>query len=253
MHRSAPVKRRGLSRETIVAHALELGAAEGLDAVSLRRLASDLGVTPMALYRHVRDKQDLVNAMAEVVIDGFDLKAGFRPSMSWVDRLRKALGNFKEQMDQRPLALPLSIAYSGENPLGFWKMVDDLLSILLEAGFTRREAAVLIRVVSNLVTGYLLLLRQDEPALQQMGSPDVELLRRRMELTQLSLPRDEFPNIVAGAREMAEVWMSHPDRWWRDTVDLIVFGLETILERRRRDRGTRPVKRRHGSKAEASA
>jgi len=32
---------------------------------------------------------------------------------------------------------------------------------------------------------------------------------------------------------MADVWLSNPDRWWRDTVDLIVFGLETMLERRR--------------------
>ena len=51
--------RPGLSREAVVARALEIGTAEGLEAVSLRRLAQELGVTPMALYRHVRDKQDL--------------------------------------------------------------------------------------------------------------------------------------------------------------------------------------------------
>jgi hypothetical protein len=54
-----------------------------------------------------------------------------------------------------------------------------------------------------------------------------------VELAQLSLPPDEFPNIVESARDMADVWLSNPDRWWRDTVDLIVFGLETMLERRR--------------------
>ncbi len=235
MQRSLRTRRRGLTREAIVARALELGNAEGLEAVSLRRLASDFGVTPMALYRHVRDKQDLVNAMAEVVMEGFDLKAGFRPSMSWTDRVRRALTNFKEQMDARPLALPLSIAYTGENPVGFWRMVEDLLSILLEAGFRRREAVVLIRVISNLISGYLLLLGQDEHAGKEpLGPRELDLLRRRMELTQLSLPQDEFPNIVEGARDMADVWLSNPDRWWRDTVDLIVFGLETILERPRR-------------------
>jgi AcrR family transcriptional regulator len=240
MQRSKGTKRRGLSREAIVARALELGAAEGLEAVSLRRLASDLGVTPMALYRHVRDKQDLVNAMTEVVMEGFDLKAGFRPAMTWIERTRRALMNFKEQMDTRPLALPLSIAYSGENPVGFWRMVDDLLSILLEAGFTRRESIVLIRVISNLVTGYLLLFRQEEAARQkQPSSRELDLFRRRMELTLLSLPRDEFPNIVDSGADLAEVWLSDPDRWWHDTVDLIVFGLETMLERRRRQRKSR--------------
>jgi AcrR family transcriptional regulator len=226
--------RRGLAREAIVARALELGDKEGLEAVSLRRLAAEFGVTPMALYRHVHDKQDLVNAMTEVVMEDFDLKAGLRPSMSWTDRLRRAMTNFKEQMDARPLALSLSIAYSGEGPLGFWRMLEDLLEILLDAGFGRRQAIVLIRVVSNLLSGYLLLQRQDDPAARgEMGPRELELLRRRVELVQMSLPPEEFPNIVSSARDMAHVWLSNPDRWWRETADLIVFGLERLLERSR--------------------
>lgn len=225
-------RRRGLTRDAIVARALELGNAEGLEAVSLRRLAADLGVTPMALYRHVRDKQDLVNAMTELVMEDFDLKAGFGPSMTWSQRLRQAMTNFREQMDARPLALALSIAYSGEGPAGFWRMTEILLDILLEAGFSRREAIVLIRVVSHLLSGYLLLLRQDAPAgAEQMEARELDLLRRRVELVQLSLPPDEFPNIVESAGDMAEIWLSNPDRWWRHTVDLIVFGLERMLER----------------------
>jgi TetR/AcrR family tetracycline transcriptional repressor len=235
MQRTEGTKRRGLTREAIVARALELGNAEGLDAVSLRRLALDFGVTPMALYRHVRDKEDLVNAMTEKVIEGLDLKVGFTPSMPWPDRVRRAMTNFKEQMDARPLALPLSIAYTGEGPAGFWRITEDLLAILLDAGFRRHEAVVLIRVVSNLIAGYLLLLRQDDPALRErLGPRELELLRRRVELAQLSLPQDEFPNIVDSARDVADVWLTNPDRWWRDTVDLIVFGLETMLERRRK-------------------
>src|SRR5579862_6679002 len=108
-------KHRGLTRAAIVKRALDIGGREGLDAVSLRRLASEFGVTPMALYRHVRDKQDLVNAMAEAVMEGLDLTVGFRPSMGWTDRVRRALLNFRDQMDERPLALQLQIAYGGDN------------------------------------------------------------------------------------------------------------------------------------------
>lgn len=91
-------------------------------------------------------------------------------------------------------------------------MIDDLLSILLEAGFTRREATVLIRVVSNLLTGYLLLFRQDEAALQSPPGPrELDLMRRRMELTLLSLPRERFPNVVDSGRDLTEVWLRHPD------------------------------------------
>jgi TetR/AcrR family transcriptional regulator, tetracycline repressor protein len=233
MEQADGTRRRGLTREAIVARALELGGAEGLEAVSLRRLASDLGVTPMALYRHVRDKQDLLNAMMEVVLEGLDLTVGFRPSMSWTDKVRRALLNFKEQMEARPLALPLAIAYSGEGPVGFWRMTEDMLGILLSAGFKRRQAVILIRVVSNLVSGYLLLMRQDPQVGEQLDAHELDLLRRRVELAQLSLPRDRFPHSVESAREVADVWLSDPDIWWRDTVDLIVFGLERMLERNR--------------------
>jgi len=226
--------RPGLTRATVVARALEIGNAEGLEAVSLRRLAQELGVTPMALYRHVRDKQDLINAMTERVLEGLDATVGFRPEMTWTERMRLAINNYKEQIDARPLALPLSIAYNGEGPPAFWKVLEDLLAILLDAGFGRREAIVLIRMVSNLLAGYLLLLQQGAASeATQLDAHQIDLLRRRFALAQLSLPRDEFPNLVESAEDTAEVWLTDPDHWWRNTVDLIMFGLERMLERSR--------------------
>jgi hypothetical protein len=47
------------------------------------------------------------------------------------------------------------------------------------------------------------------------------------------LPRDEFPNLVESAEDTAEVWLTDPVRWWGNTVDLIVFGMERMLERSR--------------------
>jgi len=226
--------RAGLTRESVVARALEIGTAEGLEAVSLRRLAQELGVTPMALYRHVHDKQDLINAMTEVVLDGIDATTGLEPGMTWTDRARRVIDNYKEQIDARPLALPLSIAYTGDGPPSFWKVLEELLAILLDAGFERREAIVLIRMISNLLAGYLLLLQQGAPPDAPALDPhQLDLLRRRFALVQLSLPRDEFPNLVASAEDTAEVWLTDPGHWWQNTVDLITFGLERMLERSR--------------------
>ena len=236
--------RPGLTREAVVARALQIGTAEGLEAVSLRRIAQELGVTPMALYRHVRDKQDLIDAMTEAVLDGIDTTAGLRPEMTWTERMRLAIDNYKEQIDTRPLALPLSIAYSGGDslgPRGFWRMLEDLLAILLDAGFGRREAIVQIRMISNLLAGYLLLLQQSGPSdAGPLDAHQIDLVRRRFVLAQLSLPRDEFPNLVESADDTAEVWLSDPHRWWRNTVDLIMFGLERMLERSR-DAAQAPV------------
>jgi hypothetical protein len=110
-------------------------------------------------------------------------------------------------------------------------VLEDLLAILLDAGFARREAIVLIRMISNLLAGYLLLLGQGAPV--PLDAHQIDLLRRRFALAQLSLPRDEFPNLVESAEDTAEVWLSDPHRWWRNTVDLIMFGLEGMLERDR--------------------
>ena len=226
--------RRVLTRQAVVARALEIGGAEGLEAVSLRRLALELGVTPMALYRHVRDKQDLINAMTEVVLEGMDAPPAVRPGMTWTERLRMEIDNYKEQIYARPLALPLSIAYNAEGPPSFWRVLERLLAILLDAGFARRDAIVLIRMISNLLAGYLLLLQAGTPAdMTSLEADQMDLMRRRLALAQLSLPRDEFPNLIESAEETAEVWLTDPNEWWGQTVDLITFGLERMLERSR--------------------
>jgi TetR/AcrR family transcriptional regulator, tetracycline repressor protein len=224
-----------LTRATVVARALEIGTAEGLEAVSLRRLAQELGVTPMALYRHVRDKQDLINAMTEAVLEGIDATPDVRPEMPWAERLRLEIDNYKEQLDARPLALPLSIAYTGEGPPSFWRVLERLLAILLDAGFARRDAIILIRMISNLLAGYLLLLQQGTlaDAAPALDAQQLDLMRRHLVLTQLSLPRDEFPNLIESAEDTAEVWLTDPNHWWGNTVDLITFGLERMLERSR--------------------
>ena len=232
-HVQAP-GRPALSREALVARALEIGTAEGLDAVSLRRLAQELGVTPMALYRHVRDKQDLINAMTEAVLEGIDPTVGLESGMTWAEQMRLVLDNYKQQLDARPLALPLSIAYNGLGPPSFWRVLEQLLTILLDAGFGRREAIILIRMISNLLAGYLLLLQQGAPSdAMPLDAHQLDLLRRRFALAQLSLPRDEFPNLVESAEDTAEVWLTDPNDWWGHTVDLITFGLERMLERGR--------------------
>jgi hypothetical protein len=58
-------------------------------------------------------------------------------------------------------------------------------------------------------------------------------VRRGFALVLMSLPRDEFPNLVESAEDTAEVWLTDPNEWWRNTVDLITFGLERMLERSR--------------------
>jgi AcrR family transcriptional regulator len=90
-----------LSREPIVTAALELVERDGWEALSMRRLAVELDVWPMAIYRHFSDKEDLLAAVAEAAADkvaspGSDLRTlayaarGLRPSASLVQAARRA-------------------------------------------------------------------------------------------------------------------------------------------------------------------
>lgn len=227
-------RRRGLTRQAIVDRALELADAEGLEAVSLRRLATDLSVTPMSLYRHVKDKQDLVNAMYEAIVEGFDLKADIRPSMQWTSQLRRSLMN-AIALHERPVALPLAIAYSGSGSPAIWRMYEDVLDILVRAGFTRREAVDLNRMLSSLIAGYVLLFRQ-APLPE---SDALVVARKRFELELLSLPRADFPNVVASAHELVDAQFSNPQQQLKGLVDFMVDGVAALLNKRTLNRPAR--------------
>jgi len=87
-----PVQRRArrgprpqLDRERIVAAALRIVDAEGVPALSLRRLADDLGVTPMSLYWHVADKAELLELVGQAVLSEIELPAR---TGGWKEQLR---------------------------------------------------------------------------------------------------------------------------------------------------------------------
>src|SRR5215472_13977860 len=84
------VARGHLRRDAVTARALQIADAEGLDAVSFRRLANEFAVTPMALYRHVRDRDDLIDAMADVLLAEIKLPPD-EPIEDWLGALRTSL------------------------------------------------------------------------------------------------------------------------------------------------------------------
>src|SRR4051812_32385650 len=84
-----------LTRERVCAEALALVDEEGLEALSMRRLGARLGVEAMSLYRHVRDKADLLDALHAAVLGGLQAelhKGDWRELLNNLARaLRKAL------------------------------------------------------------------------------------------------------------------------------------------------------------------
>jgi TetR/AcrR family tetracycline transcriptional repressor len=211
-----------------VQRALSLGDEEGLEAVSLRRVASDLGVTPMALYRHVRDKSDLHNAMLEAVLAGVDLTAGIEPTMPWQEQVRRGLQNAIDLLTARPVTLPLQMAYQGPLTPAIARSLEASLGILLRAGFRPPDAVALARLLPILLAGLLLLYRAEQPG--STGEEDRDRLRRHVELQMLDLPANDFPLLRRHARLIGENIFPDTDRWLRQAIDLFVAGLETTLD-----------------------
>jgi TetR/AcrR family tetracycline transcriptional repressor len=139
------VSRARLQRDRIVRRALEIADAEGLDAVSFRRLAADLGVTPMALYRHLADRSDLLVAMTDLILAEIELPED--TGGDWADALRDVLRSAMAAYARHPAAPALTSS-------GWWTprsltLTETLVRLLTRAGFTEREGLVIVQRLSD--------------------------------------------------------------------------------------------------------
>src|ERR1044072_6481479 len=94
-----------LSRDAILDRALAVADAEGIDAVSVRRLARELGVTPMALYWHFDDKNALLYALGDRLLAGLDLSVD--ECAAWPQQLRAFVVSFTAVLRAHPSAATL--------------------------------------------------------------------------------------------------------------------------------------------------
>ena len=211
-----------LTATAIVERALEIGDAEGLDAVTIRRLATDLGVTPMALYWHFKNKDLLLVGMADHLLAGFTLEpiAGD----SWQRGLRALVEDLIRVLRRHAVALAVLETVGHTEAYSFLKIWDRALGLARAAGFTADE--------SCLISNFLL-----KGAVSIAGaSSRVMLLATATEMHRLkvlrlqSLPVREFPNLVAMAVPMIEG--SSDELYDTFGVDLLLSGIETLAARR---------------------
>jgi AcrR family transcriptional regulator len=98
--------RQPLDRERVLAAAVAFADARGIEPLSMRALAGDLGVVPMALYKHVADKDDLLGGMIDAVVAGYALPD---PELAWRERVRARVMTARASLAAHPW-LPAAIA-----------------------------------------------------------------------------------------------------------------------------------------------
>ena len=125
-----PAGTQPLSRETIVAAAIELADTEGLEAVSIRRLATKLEARPMSLYSHIERKGDLIDLMVDEVMGGSVLPETL-PSGDWRDDLRRIAQRTRENIRSHPwmIAAAFRRPFIGPNAL---RHIDQSLAAVSE-------------------------------------------------------------------------------------------------------------------------
>jgi AcrR family transcriptional regulator len=155
MGEEAPARTRrswgSLSRDQIVAAALRIARSDGLEALTIRRLAADLDASRMALYRHVADKDALVtlvlNAVAEQSVPVEPPRDG-----PWEARLRRLAGNLRDELRSYPGLIDVLMVRHNHGP-GALRAVDMILEILADAGLSTQDAARYYTVFIDMVFG----------------------------------------------------------------------------------------------------
>ena len=141
------IRRTGLTRDDIVAAALDLIRREGIDAVTMRRLADEIGVTPMALYHHIPNKKELLDlAVNRVGIDVHIAHDG-RP---WIDQIRDYATAWRDELHRYPGVAGYLLRQDAP-PAMAWRVVDDAVSLLIQSGFDERNAARAYAALVNFV------------------------------------------------------------------------------------------------------
>ncbi|MCC5574126.1 TetR/AcrR family transcriptional regulator [Microtetraspora sp. AC03309] len=148
-------RREPLNREKVLDAALALADGEGLEALSMRRLAKTLGVEAMSLYNHVSNKADLIDGIVGRVFEQVEPPD---PALPWPERVRTAALNMYRVFSRHPV-VPLALATDRSNPTSPQVMgaLDGLVGALFEAGFDELGAWRALGAVNGLVFGALLL------------------------------------------------------------------------------------------------
>jgi TetR/AcrR family tetracycline transcriptional repressor len=212
-----------LSREAIVASAVVLADAEGLEAVTIRRLAQEHGVTPMAMYWHFSDKDSLLDGLAEYLIEAVELP---EPTDGpWDEELRAILRAFLAAIRPHPALAGLALRRILVAEAGL-RIAERVLDLLRRAGF---EAAKAAEVGTFLMCAVITLVASDPaPALLPPGDERDQVLRRKR-ATLESLSPDRYPNVVAAAPAL--VVCRNEEDYFVLNLDLLVQGVRGIRRR----------------------
>ena len=186
-----------LSRTAIVEKALEIVDREGLDAVTIRRIAQEFGVTPMALYWHVPNKDELLNAVGDSFFLGMNTPEPVGP---WSQQLRAVVDMLVQRLKAHPGAASLAMPRILSEPHGR-DVSEFTVGLLRDAGFGVTQAADLARMA--LQTAIMLATQYPGAESQAARDERAEIIAEKRAAIK-ALPADRYPHLVEAADALTD-------------------------------------------------
>jgi AcrR family transcriptional regulator len=204
-----------LDRERILDAAQAIADEDGVAKLTMRRIGAELGADPTAIYRHFRDKNELLVELADRL---FGIGPEVDPTLSWRETLRVEMRYGMNRYRCHPDVARLLAMQPDETP-SLERIADRCLSLLREAGLSTEQAAAFFQVIENHVVGTGLYYSLVESTGDRRVE-DPEAIRRVYAL----LPADRFPHAVEASPHL---FPSFDDAFDHGT-DLILDAIERV-------------------------
>ncbi len=207
--RTNPAPQRPLNRDAILNRAVELIERGGPGALSMRRLGAALGVEGMALYHHFANRDELLTAIGDRLLEPLH-------ELGSCDDWRQACRRFATALRDVAVARPATFALLGLQPFDTTvslEPVERLLGVLVANGFAPAAALAIYRAIVSYARGY---------GLAEATGFTVDAARRDGRQRLASLPPGEFPILAGRAKELAAL---DADRGFELGLEALLMGL----------------------------
>ena len=229
-----------LSRDRIVRAAIQLADTEGIDGLSMRRLAEELDAAAMALYRHVANKDDLLDGMIDLVFAELDFPTG----SGWRTAMRERAVGMRRALLRHPWAV--GMMEGGTPGRASFRHHNATMGCLREqAGLSFPTAVHAYSAMDSYIYGFAL--QETTLPFRDADEAVAEAERRQTAAESVMTPEafaKEYPFLFEIAQQLAQSRYDY-DAEFEFGLDLILDGIERLVERE--TGATTRRKRRDGS------
>jgi AcrR family transcriptional regulator len=204
--------RTPLTRQRVLRAAVALADRGGVGALSMRKLAQELGVEAMSLYHHVANKDDILDGIVDVVFGEIELPTG---EAGWEAAMRRRSVSAREALRRHPWATGLMESRRTPGPANI-RHHDAVLGVLRNAGFPVELAAHAYSLLDSYIYGFAL-----QEASLPFHTPE-ETAEVAQEIMS-AFPADDYPHL-------AEIATEHVLQPGYDYGDEFLYGLDLILD-----------------------